>query len=120
MTQGASTSRREAARPPGRGRSRAAVRDTALQNAVHKRDIGAPSYTVPEAAALCSISQEHLYRLVRIGVFPAIRMALDGQQGRYVVPATAVEQLLTNSESAAGGLDVGTWPQRWTSAGGDS
>ena len=115
MTQDASVSRPAAKHPSSRGRSRGAVRDMALLNAIRKREMGAPSYTVPEAAALCSVSQEHLYRLVRTGVFPALRMARDGEQGRYVVPAAAIEQLLTNPEPAAGGLDIATWSQRWMS-----
>jgi hypothetical protein len=40
-----------------------------------------------------SVSQEHLYRLIRAGAFPALRMRL-GQKGRYVLPARAVGALI--------------------------
>jgi excisionase family DNA binding protein len=66
---------------------------------MRKREAGVPTYSVPEAAALLSISQEHLYRLIQADGFPAVRMRVGAGQGRYVVPAAAVERLL---ESAVG------------------
>lgn len=73
---------------------RAAVRSSALDRAIRKRAAGVPTYTVPEAAALLSISQEYLYRLIQADAFPAVRMRLGGRHGRYVIAAKAVEQLL--------------------------
>jgi hypothetical protein len=52
-----------------------------------------------------SVSQEHLYRLIRAGAFPALRMRL-GQKGRYVVPARAVEALLDAATDANTLIDV--------------
>lgn len=78
----------------GRPPIRAAVRTSALDRAIRKRAEGVPTYTVPEAAALLSISQEYLYRLIQAEAFPAVRMQLGGRNGRYVIPAKAVEQLL--------------------------
>src|SRR5690349_19092334 len=60
----------EARRPVG---WRGALREQALANALQKRATGVPSYTVQEAAALLSISQEYLYRLIQRGSFPAVR-----------------------------------------------
>lgn len=89
-------------------RSTAEWRDTlrqqALCSAMRKREAGVPTYSVPEAAALLSISQEYLYRLIQTDGFPAVRMRSGGSQGRYVVPAKAVEQLL--DAAAAGGAVV--------------
>ena len=73
---------------------RGTVREQALTNALRKRADGVPTYTVPEAAALLSISQEYLYRLIQAGSFPAVRMRLGASNGRYVVAAQAVEELL--------------------------
>src|SRR6476661_655879 len=84
---------------------RNACRNLILQNALRKRSAGVPTYTVPEAAALLSVSQEHLYRLIRAGAFPALRMRL-GQKGRYVVPARAVEALLDAATDANTVIDV--------------
>lgn len=64
-----------------------------LRNALQKRELGVPTYTVPEAAALLSRSREHLYRLIRAGAFPAVGMT-RGRRGDYVVPAKAVEAML--------------------------
>jgi hypothetical protein len=50
-----------------------------------------------------SVSQEHLYRLIRADAFPAVRMRRGGEQGRYVVPARAVEEILDAAIAAGGG-----------------
>ncbi len=115
MTQ-ETTSRGDAAEvvpTPERGRLRVLGRDLALQSALRKRAAGVPSYTVAEAAALCSVSQEHLYRLVRDGAFPALRMRRGCEQGRYVIPAMAIEKLLAAALEAGGCLDVSEWAAGW-------
>jgi len=89
------------------------LRDKALQNAMRKRTAGVPTYSVPEAAALLSISQEYLYRLIQAGGFPAVRMRLSGSQGRYVVPAKAVEKLLDETTAAGGCVEADEWARRW-------
>ena len=89
-------------------RWRRACRDLTLRNALRKRSDGVPTYSVPEAAALLSVSQEHLYRLIRADAFPAVRMRLGREQGRYVVPARAVEALLDAATNAGGLIDVET------------
>jgi excisionase family DNA binding protein len=95
-------------------------RGVALRNAMQKRASGVPTYSVPEAAALLSISQEYLYRLIQSGGFPAVRMRIGGRQGRYVVLAKAVDQLLNHATEAAACIDVETWTKQWTAqrAGG--
>lgn len=73
---------------------RAQLRADALERALAKRSAGVPSYTVPEAAALLSVSYEHLHRLIRAEEFPVVRVG-----GRYVVPAQALERILTPEEA---------------------
>ena len=116
MTQEIDASQPSESKSEARGRMRAFLRDLALQTALRKREAGAPSYTIAEAAALCSVSQEHMYRLVRVGAFPAIRMTHRRQQGRYVIPASAVEQLLSDSAAVAGGIELSDWARSWQSA----
>lgn len=89
------------------------LRDVALRNAMSKRAAGVPTYSVPEAAALLSISQEYLYRLIQADGFPAVRMRLGGNQGRYVVPAKAIEQLLNDAATTASSIEVAAWTARW-------
>ena len=91
-----------------RVRWRRACRDLTLRNALRKRADGVPTYSVPEAAALLSVSQEHLYRLIRADAFPAVRMRVAREQGRYVVPARAVEALLDAATESSGLVDVET------------
>ncbi|GAA5026155.1 helix-turn-helix domain-containing protein [Actinopolymorpha pittospori] len=97
----------------GRPELRDRVRGLALQSALRKRAAGVPTYSVPEAAALLSVSQEHLYRLIRADAFPAVRMRLGADQGRYVVPAKAVERLLDAATGAGGCVEVGQWTPTW-------
>lgn len=90
---------------------RAAARARSLDSALMKQARGVPFYTIPEAAVLLSMSQEHLYRLVRADVFPAIR-----SRGKYTVPALAVNDLVTASMSAGGCIEVEEWAQAWKAA----
>jgi excisionase family DNA binding protein len=73
-----------------------------------------PTYTVAEAAALLSISQEHLYKLIRADAFPAVRMRAGGDHGRYVVPARAVERLLDAATDTGGCIDTAEWTGEWS------
>jgi excisionase family DNA binding protein len=54
-------------------------------------------YTVPEAAQLLTVSAPTLYREIRAGRFPAIRV-----RGRYVVPAKALDAM--EQAAVAGGI----------------
>lgn len=98
----------------GRAQWRAQCRDLALQSALRKREAGVPTYTVAETAALFSVSQEHMYRLVRAGAFPSVQLRIGGDQGRYVVPAQAVESLLAAAAESGGYVDAQEWTQSWT------
>jgi hypothetical protein len=53
-----------------------------------------------------SVSQEHLYRLIRADAFPSVRMRRSGEQGRDVVPARAVEQILNAAVESGGRVDT--------------
>jgi excisionase family DNA binding protein len=88
---------------------RSELRSQALRSAMAKRAAGVPTYSVAEAAARLSVSQEHLYRLIHADAFPAVRMALAGSQGRYVVPARAVERLLAEADAAGRRVEVSEW-----------
>ena len=98
------TAEQPLAEPDGaRARWRSTRRESVLAIALRKRADGVPTYTVPEAAALLSVSQEHLYRLIKSDAFPAVGMRLRGDHGRYVVPARAIEALL-DAATATGAL----------------
>lgn len=95
---------------------RTELRGQKLRTAMAKRAAGVPTYTVPEAAALLSVSNEHLYRLIHADAFPAVRMAVSGTRGCYVVPASAVERLLGETEAAGGRVEVSEWTASFTPA----
>nr|WP_052479279.1 helix-turn-helix domain-containing protein [Kibdelosporangium sp. MJ126-NF4]CEL23343.1 hypothetical protein [Kibdelosporangium sp. MJ126-NF4]CTQ94505.1 hypothetical protein [Kibdelosporangium sp. MJ126-NF4] len=92
---------------------RGSLRKAALRNALEKRALGVPTYTVPEAAVLLSISQEYMYRLIQADAFPALHMRVGGKQGRYVVPAQAVETLLKEASNGNNCVDVAAWTDQW-------
>jgi excisionase family DNA binding protein len=96
----------------GRAQWRVQCRELALQSALQKRAAGVPTYTVAEAAALLSVSQEHLYRLVRAGAFPSVALRMGGH-GRYVVPAQAVDNLLAAAAESGGCVDVQEFAEAW-------
>lgn len=89
------------------------LRAQAFRSALEKRAVKAPTYTVPETAALLSVSAEHLYRLIQADCFPTVRMGAAAGQGKFVVPAKAIEQLL--DDAAAGGrlIEVAEWTASW-------
>lgn len=104
----------------GQGRTASGWRDVlrsqALESAMRKRAAGVPTYSVAEAAALLSISQEYLYRLIQADGFPAVRMRVGGGQGRYVVPARAVELLLECAATAGGRVESADLAAHWRAA----
>lgn len=57
-------------------------------------------YTVPEAARILRVAPATLYRAIRDGAFPAVRV-----RTRYVVPALALERLLAEANESGGLVD---------------
>lgn len=86
-----------------------------LRNAIRKRAVGVPTYTVPEAAALLSISQEYLYRLIQADSFPSVGMRIGGNQWRYIVTAKAVEMLLSHAIDVGNCVGAARWTADWLS-----
>jgi excisionase family DNA binding protein len=64
----------------------------------HSENAGPAFYTVTEAARILRVGPSTLYRAIREGDFPAIRL-----RTRYVVPAAALDKLLAEA-AATGGL----------------
>jgi excisionase family DNA binding protein len=69
---------------------------TAMPNA------GQPAfYTVREAARILRVDPATLYRAIREDSFPAVRV-----RTRYVVPAVALDKLITEAADSGGCVDV--------------
>lgn len=58
-------------------------------------------YTVREAARILRVDPATLYRAIREDAFPAVRV-----RTRYVVPAAALHQLVTDAAESGGCVDV--------------
>src|SRR2546423_5942590 len=63
---------------------------------------GSPAfYTVPEAARILRVTPATLYRAIRDDAFPAVRI-----RTRYVIPASAVDQLAAEAAESGRCVDV--------------
>ncbi|WAL63759.1 helix-turn-helix domain-containing protein [Amycolatopsis cynarae] len=58
-------------------------------------------YTVKEAARILRVDAATLYRAIRDDAFPAVRV-----RTRYVVPAAALEKLISEAAESSGCVDV--------------
>ena len=58
-------------------------------------------YTVREAAKLLRVGQATLYRAIREGAFPAVRV-----RSRYVVPAVALHKMITDATESGTCIDL--------------
>lgn len=58
-------------------------------------------YTVREAAQILRVDPATLYRAIRDDAFPAVRV-----RTRYVVPAAALHQLVSDAAESGGCVDV--------------
>jgi excisionase family DNA binding protein len=66
------------------------------------RSAGSPAfYTVPEAARMLRVTPATIYRAIREDAFPAVRI-----RTRYVIPASAVDQLAAEAAESGGCVDV--------------
>lgn len=63
-------------------------------------------YEVAEVAELLRISRPTLYRAIRAGEFPAIRV-----RGRYVVPSRALDAMEDMAVSRGAVVDAADWAQ---------
>jgi excisionase family DNA binding protein len=64
-------------------------------------------YTVPEAAKVLRVDVATIYRSIREDAFPAVRL-----RTRYVVPAAAIEQMITRVMESGGVLDIAEMTRR--------
>lgn len=69
---------------------------------------GPAFYNVAETAKLLRLDQSTMYRHLRSGQFPGVKIG-----GRYVVPRVVVEKLITDVLAAGRCLDVADWTARW-------
>jgi excisionase family DNA binding protein len=61
-------------------------------------------YTVPEAARLTRMAPVTIYRAIRNGEFPAVRI-----RGRLIIPARAIEAMIDAALMDQGVVDASGW-----------
>jgi excisionase family DNA binding protein len=68
----------------------------------HQRSV--TFYSVTEAAGLIGLSSMSLYRAIRAGTFPAVRI-----RGRLFVPAKAIDAMVDAAVTSGGVVDASDW-----------
>ncbi|NWF28003.1 helix-turn-helix domain-containing protein [Streptomyces sp. PKU-EA00015] len=80
-----------------------------LQRAGRERHPGAKlAVTIAEAADQLSVSYQTLWRAIRDGEFPGIKI-----RGRILVPIKAIELLLESVTTSGQLVDVADWTATW-------
>ncbi len=70
---------------------------------------GRPSfYTATETAEILRLDESTLYRHLRNGTFPGLKIG-----GRYVVPGAVIERLISDVLVTGRCVDLGDWTYQW-------
>jgi excisionase family DNA binding protein len=70
-------------------------------------------YTVEEVAEVLRVDPATIYRAIRAGEFPAIKV-----RTRYVVPQRAIELLVEDVMATGGCVDTSEWTTAWRQTAG--
>lgn len=62
-------------------------------------------HSVAEVAQILGMSEVTLYRAIRAGQFPAVKI-----RGRYIVPASALQAMEDAALSSGAVVDAADWP----------
>lgn len=90
------TSAAEMIRPPNTGRT------------TTSGEVEVVFYTATEVSAMLRLDESTLYRHLRKGAFPGIKIG-----GRYVVPRAALVRLIELVIETGNCVDLATWTRRW-------
>lgn len=78
------------------------------RNAASRSSGVPPFYTASEVARLFRLDESTLYRHLRAGKFPGLKVG-----GRYVVPREVVDRLIADVLYTGKCVDLGSWTERW-------
>jgi excisionase family DNA binding protein len=70
-------------------------------------------YTVEETAEVFRVDPATIYRAIRAGEFPAVKV-----RKRYVVPARAIDMLVEDVIATGGCVDTSEWTSNWRETAG--
>lgn len=74
-----------------------------------QRDVKRPAfYTAAETAEIVRLDESTLYRHLRNGTFPGLKIG-----GRYVVPDAVIDRLVADVLATGRCIDVSAWTERW-------
>ena len=65
-------------------------------------------YTVEEVSEVLRVDPVTIYRAIRAGEFPAVKI-----RKRYVVPARAIDMLVEDVIATGGCVDTSEWTSNW-------
>jgi len=70
-----------------------------------------PFRSVAETARMLGVNQMTVYRAIRAGEFPAVKI-----RGRYVIPSRALDAMADFATSAGTVVDAADWMKTWSAA----
>lgn len=71
-------------------------------------DVAPSFFTAAEVARLFRLDESTLYRHLRAGKFPGLKIG-----GRYVIPRAVVDRLVADILHTGRCVDLGSWTERW-------
>ena len=91
------------------GRDGARSRGESSTGENRQASAGRPAfYTAAETAEILRLDESTLYRHLRNGTFPGLKIG-----GRYVVPGAVIERLVDDVLATGRCVDLGEWTTRW-------
>ncbi|ODU04165.1 MAG: hypothetical protein ABS81_11620 [Pseudonocardia sp. SCN 72-86] len=77
-------------------------------NSEQSRGVGPAFYTAAETAEILRLDESTLYRHLRSGAFPGLKIG-----GRYVVPGAVIQRLVDDVLATGRCVDLGEWTTQW-------
>ena len=65
-------------------------------------------YTAAEAATMLRLDESTLYRHLRAGTFPGVKIG-----GKYAVPAAVIDRIVEDVLATGRCIDLRDWTQQW-------
>ena len=65
-------------------------------------------YTAAETAKIIRVDESTLYRHLRNGTFPGVKLG-----GRYIVPGAVIDRIVADVLATGRCVDLDGWSQRW-------
>lgn len=90
------------------GKNEDEAKDSMTAKSHRARGDGPAFYTAAETAEILRLDESTLYRHLRSGAFPGLKIG-----GRYVVPGAVIQRLVDDVLATGRCVDLGEWTTEW-------